>query len=161
MVMNAQATAVDALRRAMGMVEAPIEPEEDTADAAAAFAIKEAPDGGCTVASTVVAIEPPEDAPRECTGGCTVASGAEGTVLDCTGSNAGNTGLEPAATPPEAPNNIAMAPTPQRRSLREQQRSVAFSQPQLAFLRDEAGRLRISSAELIRRAIDSFREQRS
>lgn len=41
-----------------------------------------------------------------------------------------------------------------------QKQMLSFTDPQLAFLRDEAKRLGITVAELVRRIIDQYREVR-
>jgi hypothetical protein len=44
--------------------------------------------------------------------------------------------------------------------MKTQQRSVVFTKPQLAFLKEEAKRLGVSIAEVIRRIVDEYRSNR-
>lgn len=41
-----------------------------------------------------------------------------------------------------------------------QKQMVSFTQPQIAFLKTEAERLGISIADLVRRIVDAYREER-
>lgn len=46
------------------------------------------------------------------------------------------------------------------RCMKLQRQMIQFTEPQLDYLRKEAGRLGISVAELVRRIVDDYRERR-